>query len=320
MSAIGPVNVADPGSVGIWSAAGALVEALGAIDVVTTRASTLGVDDPPAHVHLGNSSRRVLPALARRRGDVVSLHDVVPRHRGLRPWLGRMQARILRRHHVIVHTAHAADLLARVGGPAPVGLICHLAPVTDIDAATVDRLRRDWQCEHFALTLVSAGVHRAHKGSQELVDAAALRPEIQVVLVGAASPEVEASLDRGLPNVRHHPAPTDADFSHAIAAGDALVAIRRDSVGESSGPVIQAHRLRKPVVGLAAGSLPDLCGPGDVLVAGGGAGAILDATRLVGVADLPADAPQIPGAEDIARRVLSVYETVGLVGRSAVPA
>ena len=111
----------------------------------------------------------------------------------------------------------------------------------------------------------------------------------------------------------HVASPDDDEFCQLISAADALISLRRTSVGESSGPVVQAHRLHKPVVGLRVGSLPELCGPGDVLLdATADASDLFAAAIAAGLADLASGAPQIPDPAAVATAMLALYDEVGL--------
>src|SRR5262245_39673720 len=119
------VLAAVPGSLGIRRHAEELSVALTAIGVPVRVAA--GPDGSgPVHFHFGNSSRSLLPALARRRGDLVTVHDVLPRARWLRPLLTPAQNRLLARHRVVVHSRYAADILRA----RPPGLEAHVIPLS----------------------------------------------------------------------------------------------------------------------------------------------------------------------------------------------
>lgn len=297
---------------GIWRAAGELTAALRAdgSDVRLTSRPTKGV---AAHFHYGNSTRKLLFDMARRSGDIVSLHDAVPRDPRLRRVLAHLQARVIQRHHLIAHSEHAVDLFREFGWSGEATIVQSLLPVTPIDTERVAALRRAWKCDDFALTLVSAGQIRASKGIGEILEAARECPSARIVLVGSIPDPEMASLVANAPgNVLQVEAPDDESFCHCLAATDALLSIRRKSVGETSGPVVQAHRLLKPVLGLRVGSLPETCGEGDILLDSSASAADLIAeAERVGLGPLSPDSSQVPRPEEIVQQVRSVYKRAG---------
>lgn len=305
--------VAPAGAGGIRRSAEDLAAALGAIGVaaaVVDRAGGTG----PAHFHYGNSCRSVLRQLARRRGDLVTVHDVVPRDRRLRLLVPPVAARVLGRHHLVVHSAHAADLLRRylpAARPEVLPLLLS-APGDPGPSPLGDAGGR--------LTAVLAGRLRAVKGVAELVEAAGARPDLlRLVLVGTAADRATAALlDRLPPNVSHLDRPDDRTFLAALAAADVVVSWRPDTVGETSGPVVQAHQLGTPVAALAVGALPEYCGPGDVLVPPGTpAAGLLDAILAAPPGRIPAGDGRRVRPEDTARRYAELYRHIG-IGRLGI--
>jgi hypothetical protein len=93
-----------------------------------------------------------------------------------------------------------------------------------------------------------------------------------------------------------------------------VVSWRPDSVGETSGPVVQAHQMGTPVAGLAVGSLPEYCGAGDVLVpAGTPPGGLLDAVLAAPLERIPAGDTRREDAASIAARYTVLYRRFGLL-------
>src|SRR5262249_42819750 len=92
---------------------------------------------PAAHLHLANSSRRVLWDAATSPSPLVTVPDVLPRTEALTPFYRRLVYPLLRQATVtIVHSRFAADLLRRVNGEgARVEVIPH--PVATF--ASLDR-------------------------------------------------------------------------------------------------------------------------------------------------------------------------------------
>lgn len=299
-------------STGIWRAAGEAAQALIDSDVAVELGE--GPDaSGPNHFHLGNSTRRLVPAMVRHSGSVVTVHDAIPRNAWMRRIISAPQARLLNRLHVVTHSNFAADLLRDAGWNGEATVVPSLLPVTPIDQTKLDALRSAWEVDRFRLTIVSAGEVRASKGTEEIVHAAGRNPDIQVVLLGRITePAMADVVARASNNVRHVEAPSDDDFCHAIAAADGLLSLRRDSVGETSGPVVQAHRLGRPVIGLASGTLPEACGPGDVLLdPRADAGDLFAAAASSGLAPLAAGSPQIPQPAEVAQRLIELYDRIG---------
>jgi glycosyltransferase involved in cell wall biosynthesis len=224
-------------------------------------------EGPRANVHLANSSRSLLLPLARRRGDLVTLHDVVPRDARVRPVIVPLMRRVLRRHHVVVHSRHAADLLRLRGFAPPVGIVPlanTVVPVSDADRA---RTRRELGAPAEGPLLVLAGVLKAAKAVGDVVEAAGDVPEARIVLAGRVADQATAdALARRPPNVHVVEKPDDELFSRVVAAADALLVPRRNSVGETSGPLVDAHALGTPVAMLDSGSAPEYRRPQDLVL------------------------------------------------------
>jgi glycosyltransferase involved in cell wall biosynthesis len=228
--------------------------------------------DHPGHdgrvnAHLSNSSRSLLLPLARRRGCLVTLHDVVPRDSRARKALSPVVLRVLRRHRVVVHSRHAADLLRASGLEAPVGVVPLRMPVEppteDVRLAERARLLagRDGNL------LVVAGLLRAGKGVDELIRVAAALPDSGFVLLGTIADSATATAFKHAPaNVTLVENPDDPTFSLVLAAADAVLLPRRSSVGETSGPLVMAHALGTPVALLDSGSASEYAVPRDLLI------------------------------------------------------
>jgi len=305
----GAVHIVAPrGAGGIRQSADDLAETLAAIGVD----AVVGERPPagPAHLHYGNASRPLLRFLARRRGDLVTIHDVVPRTRMLRAVLPRVSGPVLARHHLVVHSRHAAGLLAAtVPGARPETVPLLLRVVPDPGPSPLGP-------PGGLVTAVVAGRLKAAKGVAALVAAADARPGLRLVLVGGAADRATTELLTRLPaNVSHLDRPDHDTFLAALAGADVVISWRPDSVGETSGPVVEAHQLGTPVAGLASGSLPEYCGPGDVLVPEGrSAGDLLDAVLAARPGRIDAGDERRAPPEAIARRYLELYRRFGLLG------
>jgi glycosyltransferase involved in cell wall biosynthesis len=223
--------------------------------------------DGRVNAHLSNSSRSLLLPLARRRGCLVTLHDVMPRDSRVRKVLSPVVLRVLRRHRVVVHSRHAADLLWENGFDEPIGVVPLVMPVQrpreDVRLAERSRLRRG----HDGNLLVLAGLLRAAKGVDELTRVAGSFPDSSFVLLGKIADSATANAFRRAPdNVTLVDDPDDLTFSLVLAAADAVLLPRRASVGETSGPLVMAHALGTPAALLDSGSAPEYAVPGDLVL------------------------------------------------------
>lgn len=219
------------------------------------------------NAHLSNSSRSLLLPLARRWHCLVTLHDVVPRDTRVRKALLPMLLRVLRRHRVVVHSRHAANLLRENGFDEPIGVVpLHLPVERPTDATRLaerSRLLRG----HDGQLLVLAGQLRASKRVDELLRVAGSVPESRLVLLGkTADSATTDALRRAPDNVTVVDDPDDPTFSLVLAAADALLLPRRSSVGETSGPLVMAHDLGTPAALLDSGSAPEYATPADLVL------------------------------------------------------
>jgi glycosyltransferase involved in cell wall biosynthesis len=219
------------------------------------------------NVHLANSSRPFLALLARRRGCLVTLHDVVARNPHVRRALQPVVTTVLRRHRVVVHSWYAADLLRGIGYRRDVGIVPLVNPVVVPDEETRLELRRTLLGDREGPLLVLAGVLKASKGVVDAVHAAESVPHARLVLMGGiADAETARSVEEAPANVTTLGAADDVRFSHVLAAADAVLLPRTSFVGETSGPTVMAHALGTPLAMLGAGSAPEYRLPGDLVM------------------------------------------------------
>ena len=300
---------AVPSSLGIRRHAEQLSTALTAIGVpVRVAAGPNGAG--PVHFHFGNSSRSLLPALARRRGDLVTVHDVLPRARWLQRVLTPAQTRLLARHRVVVHSHHAADILRS----RPPGVEALVIPLSfQVPPRCGERPNAPPSQRPDQKVAVVAGVLKQAKGIGELVGAAGRHPGVRLVLVGRVADRATERQLSSLPdNVVHIPAADDEAFLAELASADIVISMKRDSVGEASGPVVQAHLLGTPVAGLRVGSLPEYCGVGDLLLDPSATAddlltAVLEAPR----SRIPPHDLRCLSIEDAAERYAQLYRQLG---------
>lgn len=266
--------VSDPASAGVRRYVERLAAALDA-EGVDYRPVTRAVPGRVAHVHLANSTRAVLPSVALRREPfVVTVHDVLPRARLLRP-LQRavvLPLCVARAARVVVHSEHAADLLTRHPG-LPDGRIL----VVPHPASPPPGLDRETARTLLGLgrggppLFVLPGVLKAAKLVDETLAAAApllAAGRARLLLAGRVADEALAAraFAAGAVLVRD---PDDAAYAAAIAAADAVLCLRADSVGESNGPLLDAIGAGRPSLVTAVGAAPEIAGAAARVVAPG---------------------------------------------------
>lgn len=257
--------VSDPASLGVRRYVERLAAALedqGVAYVPVTRPLPSAVP----HFHLANSTRAVLPHAAWcRRPALVTVHDVVPRAAALRP-LHRaavVPLCVARAACVVVHSGHAADLLAagsRIGRdrivviPHPATQAPDLAPGAARSALGL--------APSGAPLFVLPGVLKGAKLVRETITAAAPLLAAGHLRLLLAGPVADASLMAAATAAGAHvlPDPGDADYAAAIAAADVVLCLRATSVGESNGPLLDAIGAGRPSIVTAVGSAPEVAG------------------------------------------------------------
>jgi hypothetical protein len=225
------------GSLGVSRYCKRLSEALRAVGVEYVLAERPGV---APHWHLANSSRGALAqAPLTREPFVVTGHDLRPRTRALEP-LYRLVADplVLRRAAaVVVHSTYAASLLS---DSRRVHVIPHAATSFPPLGRKPARRALGWDEEERIALL--PGVP---KSAKLVADAeASVRPPWRLVVLGTVD---------------------DATYARAFAAADAVLVLRRDSVGESNGPLLDALGAGRAVLATRVGSIPEVAGEAAVL-------------------------------------------------------
>jgi glycosyltransferase involved in cell wall biosynthesis len=271
-------GVLDPRSTGIRAYAERLRDSLAPAGVDYSL-SWRPLPSAPAHFHLGNSTRSLLPDLIRQRDPLaVTLHDVLPRMRALRlPHRALLLPVVLARAGcVIVHSAHAADLLSRSSiGPTArrIEVIPHAATTPREPSRALARdalaadLRQDLEPSGPPLFVLPGTLKRAKLVAETL---AAARPLIAAgrmrLLLAGAAPEpwlVEAAQRSGAALLR---SPDHDSYERAIVAADVVLCARADSVGETNGPLLDAIGAGRPAVITAVGSAPEIAQDSAVVV------------------------------------------------------
>ena len=220
------------GSVGVSRYCARLADALRAIGVDYVLGERPGVSP---HWHLASSSRGVLTQAPLARGAfVVTAHDLRPRTRALEP-VYRLVAHplVLRRAAaVVVHSAFAASFLT---DRRHAHVIPHPATAFPPAERAAARQALAWDEEERIALL--PGVP---KGTKLVAEAeASVRAPWRLVVL--------ARVD-------------DLTYARAFAAADAVLVLRRDSVGESNGPLLDALGAGRAVLATGVGSIPEVAG------------------------------------------------------------
>ena len=224
-------------SLGVSRYCARLAEALRAEGVEYVLAERAGA---APHWHLANSSRRALAEAPLARGPfVVTGHDLRPRTRALEP-LYRLVANplVLRRAAaVVVHSSYAASLLS---DRRRAHVIPH--PATSFPPLERHAARRalGWDDEERVALL--PGVPKSAKLVAEAK--ASVRRPWRLVVLGTVD---------------------DDTYARAFAGADAVLVLRRDSVGESNGPLLDGLGAGRAILATRVGSIPEVAGEAAVL-------------------------------------------------------
>jgi glycosyltransferase involved in cell wall biosynthesis len=250
--------IRNEGSVGIERYVRHLADALDARGV-----EYLPSDRPQTanHWHLANSSRgAIVQAPRQRRPYVVTVHDIEPRTRLLLPAYRRFVYPMVVAHaaRVVVHSAFAADLLRRHIDlpPSRVEVVPHAAPVPRVRDRAAARELLAWPAA--IPTAVLPGAARSVKLVREAIDAAA-GAEWRLVLVGEPRDRelLRHARESGVTVLQ---SPSDSTYEAAIAAADVVLVLRRGTVGETNGPLLDALGAGRAVLATPTGSIPEVAG------------------------------------------------------------
>ena len=219
-------------SLGVSRYCARLAEALRTVGVDYVLAERRG---PAPHWHLANSSRRALAqAPLTRQPFVVTAHDLRPRTSALEP-LYRLVAHPLvlgRAAAVVVHSSYAASLLSDRRR-------AHVIPHPATRFAPLERQAAraalGWGDEERVALL--PGVPKSAKLVAEAK--ASVRPPWRLAVLGTVD---------------------DATYARAFAAADAVLVLRRDSVGESNGPLLDALGAGRAILATRVGSIAEVAG------------------------------------------------------------
>jgi glycosyltransferase involved in cell wall biosynthesis len=308
-------GVAPPRSLGIRWYAQTLVTAMRA-DGLDLRLTDRAPGRERLHLHLGNSTRSLIPAvMVARRPALVTVHDVVPRDPRLRPPWRVIAPRLFAGHRLIAHSQYARSMLRGLGVAVPVDVVRLAVAEQRLPAERMAAARAELAPDGRPIALC-AGVLKRAKGVLDVLEVAPAFPEVVFAFAGTAADEATRTALAAAPaNVVHRPGLDAAAFEAALAAADVLVNLRRDSVGEASAPVVQAHGLGTPVVGYRDGALPEYCGEGDLLVDPdvpvADVLARVAARLAAGWPRLPPGAPQVMTWAAAAARHREIYTELG---------
>jgi glycosyltransferase involved in cell wall biosynthesis len=172
---------------------------------------------------------------------------------------------------VIVHSGHAASLLRQITGSRPrVEVVPHPATVPFAGRLSRDAARGELGIVPGPPLFVLPGVLKAAKLVPEVLSAAAplLRDgRLRLALVGAVGDDRLAVAARraGAAVVS---APDGDTYSRWVVASDAVLCLRRESVGEANGPLLDAIGAGRAVLATDTGCIAEVAGDAARLVVG----------------------------------------------------
>jgi glycosyltransferase involved in cell wall biosynthesis len=257
--------VYDPRSIGVSKYVERLAAALAELGVAY-RPTARPLRTDTSHFHLANSTRRVVPyAVRAQRGFLLTVHDVVPRATVLRPLQRALVVPLCvkRAVRVLVHSEHAARMLSELYGlgAAQIEVVPMPAPVPGSRDRRAARLALGLEPDGSPL-FVLPGVLKPAKLVAETVTAARpllARGRVRLLLAGRILDDRLAAeaLAAGVQLLRD---PGAESYEHAIVAADAVLCLRRDSVGETNAPLLDAIGAGRPSLVTAVGSGPEVAG------------------------------------------------------------
>lgn len=304
------------GSVGLRAYCEDLATALGQAGVTAELAERPSAAAAGLHFHLSNSTRHLIRHIALApKPSPVTVHDVVARDPRVRPFLAPVVVAALRGHRAFVHSRHAEEMLRAIGFRGSIDVIGHPATETRFPPEKVEAVRRDLSPDGKPIVM-SAGLLRVARGVLDVLEAAAGFPDLTFAFVGRPlDAPIATSLASAGPNVVHRPELRGTDFLLHLAAADVLVEFRPTSVGESSGPVVQARGVGTPIAGYRLGSLPEACGERDLLYETGTPvpQAIADVASRLPLPRQTLPDPKVVTWETAARRLSEVYRGLGWI-------
>jgi len=153
---------------------------------------------------------------------------------------------------VIVHSDTVAQVVRGRGFTGPIAKIPHGAWTVDLDGAAYrEKLGLSAGAPLFGIFGFLKPYKRIAESLRAFKRIVAEHPEARMILVGETHPEMKLSL---IPEVRHIDYAPIEDFNGYLAACDAVLNLRYPTVGETSGTLLRALGMGKPVLVSEIGS------------------------------------------------------------------
>lgn len=185
---------------------------------------------------------------------------VQPVRRGPDYDLPLLKSVLQRARAVIVHSNAVAEVVRSRGFSGPIAKIPHGAWTENVDGSAYRaKLGLSKDTPLFGVFGFLKPYKRIAESLRAFKRIVAEHPEARMILVGEAHPEMKLALT---PEVRHIDYAPIEDFNGYLAACDAVLNLRYPTVGETSGTLLRALGMGKPVLVSEIGSFREY--PDDV--------------------------------------------------------
>jgi hypothetical protein len=188
-------HIAPSKSIGIRLHAEELASELEALGI-GCRVSDRSDRSSHIHYHFGNSARSELLPMCLGRNQLVTVHDVIPRDKRLRPILLPIQRVVLSQHKLVVHSRYSRELLRTYMPRADPDIVRLAHYLHDHDHSPRLSFMRT---SSLRIRAVIAGLLKEAKGLTELIVAATAFDDVELVLLGSPADAAVASRLAHLP-------------------------------------------------------------------------------------------------------------------------
>jgi glycosyltransferase involved in cell wall biosynthesis len=227
------------------------------------------------HYQYSNSTRSILLRLlvTNKNKNIITIHDVLPRNPIIKNFISPIIYRIIdiKSRIIIVHSKFAKTLLHKTYtfiNPSKVYVIPHIIPawcqVLKSSSTIENKLRKEFGISKKLIVLLSVGFIKKSKGIIEAIKAVneINYKNIRLFVIGKIT-DIECY--KILTNVNNKKVKylgilNDQQLTRWFQIADALVNFRMNSVGETSGSLMQMLGIGKPILSTDIGSDKEILG------------------------------------------------------------